>query len=521
LIFITINPMKKINRMVQRLGLRAILGSLTLSLLAFSMIFTEGCRAPFDDIVSENGASEWAIPLIDTEKSFSDIIGNFDPRAVVQLDANGVVTLRYRGDYIARNTLDIFSAWQNVDFPILDSLMAVPFKLPSGVNVEYADVKGGSWIWKILPPETVDVTLSIPQLTRNGQTFTRSFRASPSITAYTDSLNMAGWRFAPRNDSIFIFAKARSVANGKPVNLGLKGVYQVRNFEASFVRGFFGQSVFDGERDTIQIDFFEKWRSGSVKFEAPRLIATLDNSFGVPVRAQMVVGEVITINGQKLQLNSPLTAGVDVNYPSMNEIGKTKRTIVTFDTANSNLAKIISANPMAIDYDIDGLMNPDSGRRITGFLTDSSAFKFQVELEVPMHGSVRNFELNDTFAIDLSKNTNVTQAEFKVLTDNKMPIDLLLQGYFTDKNGKILDSLYTAQSPILRGAPVGSNGLPTGISSTENKINLTAAKFEKVRNASKIIVRYGFSTTNNGAVPVKLTVTQSVRVRIGVRFTYQ
>jgi hypothetical protein len=165
-------------------------------------------------------------------------------------------------------------------------------------------------------------------------------------------------------------------------------------------------------------------------------------------------------------------------------------------------------------------MNPDSANRVVGFLTDSSKFKFQVELEVPMHGSVRNFELNDTLAIDLSKNDKVSQAEFKILTDNKMPIDLALQGYFIDQNGKILDSLYTATAPILRGAPVGSDGLPTGVTTTTNVVNLPAAKFDRLKTAKRIVVKYNISTTSNGAVSVRLKANQAVRVRIGVRFTY-
>jgi hypothetical protein len=502
------NPMKEIKTSI----------SLIFSLIFIGFAaFTEGCRSPFDDIVSDKGDSEWAVPLIDTERSFGDIIGNFDPKALVQLDSNGVVTLRYKGDFVAKNSLDIFSAWQNIDFPITDSVMAVPFRLPSGVQVDFADVKRGSWRWVILPSEPVDVELSIEQLTQNGRPFKRSFR----VTGLGgDTLDMSGWRFSPRNDSVFIRTIARKVSDGTPVNLALKGVFQVRNFEANYVRGYFGQGIFDGERDTILIDFFEKWRSGSVKFDSPRLIATLDNSFGIPVRAQMMVGEVITIGGQKLQLRSPLTTGVDVNYPRINEVGKSKRTVVVFDKNNSNLAEIVSSNPSAIDYDIDGKMNPDSTTRVVGFLTDSSQFKFQVELEVPMHGSVRNFELNDTLAIDLSKNDKVSQAEFKILTDNKMPIDLSLQGYFLDQNGKILDSLYTATAPILRGAPVGSDGLPNGLTTTTNVVNLSATKFDRLKTAKRIVVKYNISTTSNGAVSVRLKSNQAVRVRIGVRFTY-
>lgn len=489
---------------------------LLLIAVSISVIFFSNCRiSPIDEIKTDLN-QEWALPLIDTRKSFGDIINGFDPKAYVQIGTDGTVILRYKGNYTTQSSLDIFSNFKNVTFPILDSTMAVPFTLPSGVHIDYVDVKKGSLIWAIAnPPEPLNVTISIPQLTKNGVAFRRDFRLAG---LFVDGLDMTGWRLKGENDSIKIYTTARKVSNGEAFNLKGGGGYQIQNFEFTYAKGYFGQSIFDGPKDSIAIDFFEKWQNGSVYFDSPRMIITLDNSFGVPVRSIMKQGEVLTLDGQRLPLQSPLTVGVDINYPKINEVGQSKRTVVVFDKTNSNIAKIMSSNPIAIQYDIDGLTNPDSNRTIIGFMTDSSKFELQVEVEVPMIGTAKNFELNDTFAINLSQATDVTQAEFKIITDNGMPIDISLQGYFATSSGAIIDSMYAAKSPILRGAPVNSLGLPTGITTTENLIKIDADKLKKVRGASKLIIRYSFSTTNNGAVPVKLTSTQDVRVRIGVKF---
>ena len=99
-----------------------------------------------------------------------------------------------------------------------------------------------------------------------------------------------------------------------------------------------------------------------------------------------------------------------------------------------------------------------------------------------------------------------------------MPIDLALQGFFANANGSLIDSFYTASSLVLRGAPVGANGLPSSVQANENVIKIEADKLKRILPAKKLIIRYSFSTTNNGSVPVKLTATQNVRVRIGVKF---
>ncbi len=481
-----------------------------------SAIFFSNCRInPIDEIKTELN-QEWALPLIDTRKSFGDIINGFDPKAYVQIGTDSTVILRYKGNYTTQSSLDIFANFRNVSFPILDSTMTVPFSLPSGVHIDYVDVKKGTLRWGIAPtPEPLNVTISIPQLTKNGVAFRKNFNHN-GITL--DTIEMAGWRLAAQNDSIYIYTTARKISNGQAFNLKGGGAYQIQNFEFAYAKGYFGQSIFDGPQDSIAIDFFDKWQNGSVYFDNPRMIITLDNSFGVPVRSIMRQGEVLTLDGRRLPLQSPLTVGVDINYPKINEVGQSKRTVVVFDKTNSNIADIMSSNPVAIQYDIDGLTNPDQNRTITGFMTDSSKFELQVEVEVPMIGRAKNFELNDTFDINLGQATDVTQAEFKIITDNGMPIDISLQGYFATSNGAIIDSMYTAKSPILRGAPVNNLGLPTSITTTENLITINAEKLKKIRSAKKLIIRYSFSTTNNGTVPVKLKSTQDVRVRIGVKF---
>jgi hypothetical protein len=509
--------MTKTNRM-KKLNFRIVFTAITLALLTVI-----GCQIrPIDDVSFTGLESQWAVPLIDTDKTFGDIINNFDPKAFIQIAADGGIVLRYKGVYTAKSSLDIFANFQNATFPLTDTVMAIPFRLPQGVSIDSVKMKGGSLQWVFLAsPEPLKVVLRMPQLKKNGVEFRQEFTLSTSLSS--GGINLEGYDLKPLRDSIFITHDARKISNGERVSLkNMSGVI-IKDFQAAFAVGYFGLSVFDSPRDTIKIDFFDQWKGGSVKFGNPKLIATLDNSFGVPVRAVMTVGEITTIDGQLLKLRSPLAAGVDVNYPTYpNEIGKSKRTVVTFDKSNSNLDSIISQNPTSIDYKLDGFLNADTSRKITGFLTDTSKFNLQVELEVPMEGKATNFEVNDTFAINLADAREITKAEFKLLTDNGMPIDVAIQGYFATDKGQVLDSLYTQKAQILKGAPVGANGLPTGISSVENLITIEAAKMNKIRNvAKKLIIRYSFSTSNGGSVAVKLAAKQGVRVRLSVKFAYK
>ncbi len=490
--------------------------SFLLLLVVILSISFSNCRInPIDDIKTDNN-QDWAVPLIDTRKSFGDIIKGFDPQAFVQIGTDSTVVLHYKGNYITQSSYNLFADFKDIFFPILDSAMILPLSLPTNARIDLVDIKKGTLRWGFAPQtEPIDIDIYIPQLTKNGLPFRKNLRHS-GITF--DTLEMGGWQLTIPTGSIQIFTKARKVSNGAAVNLVNAGGYQIQNFEFKYVKGYFGQSLLDGPQDSINIDFFDKWKNGSVYFDKPRMIVTLDNSFGVPVRTVMKQGEVVSVTGQSLPLQSSLTTGLDINYPKINEVGKSKRTVLVFDQSNSNIADIMNANPVKIRYDIDGITNPNNDASITGFMTDSSKFELQVEFEVPMSGKAKNFEISDTFDINLAKATDVTQAEFKIITDNGMPIDLFLQGYFATDKGAVIDSMYAAKSPILRGALVNSTGLPVNITTTENLITVNAEKLKKIRPATKLIMRYVFSTTNNGTVPVRLTSTQNVRVRVGVRF---
>ena len=490
----------------------------------FLLLSLLSCRiVPFDD-VSLAGQSEWAVPLIDSKKSVSDLVKGFDKEAFLQIAPDGLLVLHYKGNFIAQSSLDIFASLQNLVYPLPDTVTSLPFQVPNGIDIDYVDVKKGQLIlgFRGIPNEVLSVTLKIPQLTKNGVAFTRSFALTQ--LPYLENIDIAGWHFEPANGSIVINYDARRASNNQRVNIAALGngalaAIQIKDFQFSLVKGYFGLSTFDSPRDTIEMDFIQNLNQGEIRFEDPKMTLTLENSFGIPVRAISKVAEVITINGQKLALKSAITQGIDINYPSITEIGKSKKTVFVLDKNNSNLVDIISANPKAIEYDIDGITNPNQDRTLRGFMTDSSSYKLQVEVDLPIHGSAKNFTLLDTFNFNIKKYENLTSAALKVITDNGMPVDIGMQGFFVGANGIIIDSFYNKTAPlVLKGAPVGANGMPTSIQKQESLIELDAVKLKKIVPATKIVIRLAISTTNNGTVPVKLVKTQDVRVQVGLKF---
>jgi hypothetical protein len=495
-----------------------------LLLALFTLITVLSCRiVPFDDVTIA-GQADWAIPLVDTKKTVSDLVKGFDKEAFLQIAPDGLLVLHYKGNYIAQSSLDVFASLRNLVFPLTDSVTALPFQVPNGIDIDYVDAKKGQLVlaFRGAPNDVLSVKLKIPQMTKNGASFTRSFTLGQF--PYLETVDMSGWHFEPTNGSITISYDARRTSTNERVSIAALGsgaisAIQIKDFEFSLVKGYFGKSTFDAPRDTIEMDFIRNLNQGEIRFEDPKMTLTLENSFGIPVRAISSVAEVISVNGQKLALRNTITEGVDVNYPSIFEIGKSKKTVFVLDKNNSNLVDIISSNPRAIDYDIDGITNPNEIRSLRGFMTDSSSYKLQVEVDLPIYGSAKNFILTDTFDFDIKKYDRLTHATMKVLTENGLPVDIALQGLFVGANNVVIDSFYNKTPPlVLRGAAVGADGLPRASQKQESLIELDAVKLKKILPATKIVLRYLVSTSNNGTVPVKLVKNQDVRVQLGLKF---
>jgi hypothetical protein len=487
-----------------------------LILVVFIALLNGGCSLNKLEEVSVGASTEWALPLIDSRKSFGDLIKDFDKQSQVEIKSDGSIIMHYKGSFVARSSNDIFAKLRNALFPILDTVMKVPLTSTAGVYIDYAEVKNGKLLWLFDIKEPLEVTLIIPQLELNGAPLIRKFKAD--IGVYKDSLDLKGWRLVTKNDSNIVIMHDARRANGDRVNLKNLGAISLQNFEFNFVKGLLGSDAFDAPADTIPIDFFKRWQGGKVDFIDPKMTVELYNSFGVPVRAISRVTEVVTTNGNRIPLQSPLTNGIDINYPTLLEIGQTKKTTIVFDKNNSNFAEIISSNPSRVEYDIDGLTNPDLKGQKAGFLTDSSRFNFQVYVDIPLTVKAKNFLFSDTVDVNLSGYQSVQEAELKILTDNKMPVDINLQGYFVGDNYGIMDSFFIKNNLLLRGAPVDVSGLPRGAQTAENFITLDEAKFNRVRLAKKIVLKYSISTTNSGSDVVRLAATQDVQVRMGMKF---
>ena len=481
----------------------------------------------------KNDGAEFAIPLFTARTSIEDLIEGFDQITYLEIDNEGLVHLRYKGDVLTQTADDFLQAASDSippAIPLVDTLFALPFSSPQQLKVDKAVYKTGIVRFGVQSDYvgTIDFKLSILHAFKNGQvaTLEESFPSPPPLQGFYVSqnfLDMSGYELLPQNDTVLIRYEAYTDAGDK---IELPQVFLIsEDVYFSYIEGVLGNFTHNGRADTIFIDFFENWIQGEVFFENPDIFIHVQNSFGVPTRSDIKVFDIITADNQRLPLESTFITdtGIDFVYPALNEVGQVKEMTFAFDENNSNIEEVLGSKPVALEYDVDALMNPDNLSSERGFITDSSYYNVQVEVDLPLRGRASDFAMLDTFAVDFSSYADVAEIEFKMVADNDMPLEIVAQAWFLDEQGQVVDSLF-AEGPtaVVEAAPVDAAGLVTSPTQATHFINFDALRFEQIRNAvKKVALRGSFSTTGQGSQIVKAIAGQQAEIRMGMRLKTQ
>lgn len=496
-----------------------------------------GCKK-FEDFSNADvvGDAEYAIPLVKAKTTMEDLLDNFDDNTTVTIDPDGLIRLKYSGEVATRTSAEIFADVQNtllpVPFLITDTLMALPFSSPAEMEIDFATFKAAELNYFFFSDheEDVDVKITFPQVTKDGVPLTLIHHIDyPSIlhpipvhlSTEAVAVDLAGYDLFPVDGELFIHYEA---VRESGIRDTLHNFFiQLKDPDFTYVEGYLGNQIHPGERDTIYIDFFENWIEGEVQFEDPKIFVNVENSFGIPTRSVIQIFDIHTATGETLvldadELDIDNNEGIDFVYPELNEVGVAKSMVFTFNKDNSNIVEVLGSQPVALDYLVDALTNPDTLVGVRGFLTDSSFYRVQIEVELPTWGSASGFAAIDTFEVDFGGYGDVTNAEFKFITENDLPLDIGIQVYFADNAGVVLDSLFSdTQEKLVEAAPVDAEGIVTETLKKEIFSTYTAEQFNKIRTATHIHLHADFSTSNNGQIPVKIFSDQEVQFKMGMK----
>lgn len=501
-------------------------------LLALVLMFLFGCSqfAELEAVERSDYEASYAVPLLNTSFSMNDLLDNFEENSVLTVRPDGLLRLQYSGSVLTENADDVFEAINTTIgglgvIALESDVQALPFSGPDGLVIDEMFLKAGEMFWTLqnCHDKAVTATIIFPSVTRNGEplVISRDLDAysgtgdCPARNNIFSPIDLDGYVVTPVNDSIYVEYEAIDT-DGVSIPPGEGNTILIANLAFSYAEGYLGQIQHSSGEDRIDIDFFDNFIRGDVYFEDPVVTFNFTNSFGIPTEALIKRFDVLTVNGDTLPLESMfLDGGINFPYPQLNEVGLTKSEDFVFNKDNSNIREILSAGPVAIIYDVDAVTNPNGDTDVRGFVTDSSFYEVQVEVDLPLYGSVINFGVRDTFDLNLGDFDKANQAEFKLVTENGMPIAIGIQGYFLDDAGTVLDSLYSESTRVIQGAPVGLDGRPTDKETTTTFSDFPPARFTSIKQAARLEIVATFFTTTNGTQSVQILSGQDVKVKLG------
>ena len=484
------------------------------------LISSCGLSPDLENLELRNPDAEFAFPILNADYSMYDLLDAGSDSAEIILHPNGDVCLLYSGQVYEGNSDEVFQVVPGgLPFPVLDSVDIV--KLPfDKMIIRRMFLKGDSiyFLFNSDLQEDVDVSLTIPKLKKNNQSFNIS--GTIKYEGQSNSLLIIGedlkdYDFIIDTNSFEVKYDARNQKGERILLQQVRGLYTTLDFY--YVEGYFTKNNHTIPRDTIRIDVYDHLVNGSLYFEDPKVSFEVRNSFGFPVKAIFHSMRVKGLNGDEFELSSPkIQDGIDFNYPSINQVGEYRSTVFTFDTLNSNIREVFNSQPVELDYHIEAISNPDEDPTIIGFMTDTSKFTINTIVELPIHGRATNFTTEEDIQIDMSPLEEFKTAEFKLITTNSFPVDILMQVEFYNAQDQLLDSLFEGMPTIFEGAPVGSQGYSSGESQVIKFVEMDQARLEKIKEASYARILLSFSTTPED-VSVKVNQENGIVIKMGVK----
>lgn len=515
---------------------------LFVSLMGFIIFFVTSCvkdEFNVDNIATSDWNPNVAAPIINSNLYMWDLMNDYDSSEVFEEYNTNLIYLLYQGN-IATNTMENY-----INIPSQNqSFSQLTINIPGGnLSSDYEVTHNYSFtlslpnnmlldtmILKSLDLSLninhninypIDVDFSINNATVNSSPHNENFSVPSLSYDYSKHYNNIKLRLGANNQLSFdikINIHGDGSANLSPyyfiLSIGLNNI----GFSKLF--GYLGNYNLNLDSDTIKIKLYNNHFDGIINWEDPKIFLTTTNSIGVPININI---NQIKARRENLPSSSMAITGMppiwSLNYPSLSEIGQNKLSFYQITKNNSNIVSAFNISPNYIDVVADARINSNGH---SNFVIDTSRLHLNGRVELPFHGTARDFVLIDTLELDLGDSTYFKHVDwfmFKIFTTNYYPVDADIQVYLLDARNNIIDSILPPNQRIAASGIVGP-APDYFVISPSNK--LATNKFEGARkdalvNVRNALIKAKLNTTDHGNNIVKIYSYQYINLRVSAQ----
>ena len=391
----------------------------------------------FDKVTSGQWNPEFAVPLINSSLSINDITGMTDT-SMFATNSNNQISLIYKTNIYTSygyefftpvnqssgQTLQLFSP-DSIQLYTDDSIvrsinLPLPLTFPNGEQIDSMTFRSGALrinVTSYVPHDAI-LTISIPSAVIGGQPFIKDIPVSAGVASPTytqDIFDMSGYNmntsYLGMPNTLNIDYTLKFTNSGTTLNTLNKNFDITTSFDSispASLFGFLGQREFLMPADTSEIGIFSNFQGGGMFFDNPKMTITLENSFGMPIDAQIGTLSAIQSNGTAIPITGPYPSPL-IDYPIV--FGQSAYNSFTFDNTNSNIQTALNSSPQFFVYNLSAGTN---ALPTYNFMSDSSVFKADLKIEFPLRGYATGFTIQDTVDLSLGEIDMVESVSFRI-----------------------------------------------------------------------------------------------------------
>lgn len=529
------------------------------------IFFYSGCIDLPKDTVAPTWPVELNVPIIDTTYFLSDIIktdrnivdsaGTNDSLyflTVNNLENSSAIqdSLKMSGSIFPKE-LNVTNSNPNVGGKFTSSLIYLP---DPDYHLDTAEFKSGSFglILANNSDGPVNYEFIFPgfknrvngsRLSTSGtltQNETRDVKLPVKDFTYTE-LPITGFddliTYKEQSDAgFFIIAKVQ--ASGSNINVNFKSNVKTDQITLSRVVGKLKTTRLPYDEKSYQTQLGDDIQDmqDKVDFKHVKLRLRM-KTYGAMKNIKIRI-DSLTVTGLKKNGANPVKLKFNGKSYYKDELiaGNTYERV--FDETNSNLIQFLLNMPKEIivgsKYTIE---KNETGSYSGQVVSDHDSIKFIADIVSPLIIAARDAQYLDTTFIsdqlseeDKDNITKGNKASLILEVSNKIPLGITAKVTFYDKFNQKLFAIRntgtnsTVEQVEVGPAPVNSNGIPTGFTTSRTMLVLDKSEFEKFRNSHYMIVDLRLRTT--GSTPtafgnyVQIRSRDFVKVKIGGGVNY-
>lgn len=518
--------------------------------------FFTSCTKDYFDFDKLSNHVDWnpniAVPAVHSKLTIRDIIQDYDFQHLFVEDSTQFLYLIYNkkvftlpaAQYVQLPNQSLSQNFSSIDFisqgfpttspVVVTKTIQYTFQTQmSGDVFDSITFKSGNFQldFNSTFKHTGLLTVTFPTIRKNGLPYSKTVNINTSNGfSYSNIFSdLTDYQFITPSSNQLVCEVTLTLTNaGNPVLPTDQAQVNMSftDLQYKLIFGYFGNRVIPVQEDTVNVEIFNHALNGQLFFVNPKIKLHLNNSFGVPLAALFTDFKIYSSSDHAYYPYSIPSQynPVIINAPTIP--GNNEVTTVVLDTNNfPSIRDIIYNNPRYFYLKTNASMNPPTTSQYN-FLTDTSRFSVDLEVELPLWGRSNKWILQDTLDFDFAEYNkdsvvdmnNIDYVRFNINMLNAMPTEAGVQLYFTDSLYHIIDSLFTPQNmEIIQSGVINANGKVIQPTRKITQITYTGNRISGLANVKKVFVRGLLKTTNNGNTIVRLYSDNYLDVKLGVQ----